>query len=84
MKGEGRGISRWVYRNSFISWRLDAISTAVNLRGLLFPFLPFFGFCQLIPKRLTLHSALKEALLPGLVAIAFSHMHSEVSKYFSD
>lgn len=26
LKGERRGISRWVCRNHFISWRLDAVS----------------------------------------------------------
>lgn len=30
MKGEGRGISRWAYRNSFLSWRLTAISNIIN------------------------------------------------------
>lgn len=33
---------------------------------------------------LTLHSALKETLLPGLVATAFSYTHSGISKYFAD
>ena len=31
---------------------------------------------------LTLHSALKETLLPGLVAAAFIQAHSEISKSF--
>lgn len=86
MKGEGRGISRWAYRNSFLSWRLTAISNIINThpptREGVPSFFSSFRFCYLMSKMLTLHSALKEALLPGLVAAAFIQAHSGISKSF--
>lgn len=46
LKGGGRGISRWAPKNSFISWRLNDISTIINPRELLFSFSPPLYFAS--------------------------------------